>query len=134
EPAADPRAVGPGRKGRTIAVDFVGVLHSYVSGWSGPTAIDDPPVEGALAWLAEAVERFDVAIVSVRNAYPGAIAAMRGWLREHGLPEATLQRIRFPVHKPPAELYLDDRAWRFDGRFPRFEEIGQLVPWTKGRA
>ncbi|MFK7987528.1 MAG: hypothetical protein AB8I08_16030 [Sandaracinaceae bacterium] len=124
-------SVGPGRKRRTICLDFDGVLHSYVSGWSGPTVVADPPVDGAIAFLEEAVERYEVAIVSVRNAYPEATYAMRAWLLANGLPQRVLERVRFPRHKPPAEIYLDDRAVRFEGTFPSFESLGALVPWNR---
>ncbi len=137
EPAeAEPgelRRVGPGRHRRTLAIDFDGVLHSYASGWQGASVIADPPVEGAIDFLTAAVERFDLAIYSVRSAYPGAVDAMRAWLRRHGLPERVLERLRFPVAKPPAELYIDDRAFRFDGTFPSFDELAQLAPWTHKR-
>ncbi|MCZ7685689.1 MAG: hypothetical protein M5U28_45680 [Sandaracinaceae bacterium] len=136
EPSLEPgelRRIGPGRHRRTLAVDFDGVIHSYASGWQGPTAIADPPVPGAIDWLTAASERFDLAIHSVRSAQPGAVDAMRAWLREHGLPERVLERLRFPVAKPPAELYLDDRAYRFDGTFPSFDALAELTPWTRKR-
>lgn len=136
EPSVEPgelRRIGPGRHRRTLAVDFDGVIHSYASGWQGPTAIADPPVDGAIEWLTAASERFDLAIHTVRSAHPGAIDAMRAWLREHGLPERVLERLRFPLTKPPAELYLDDRAYRFDGTFPSFDALAELTPWTRKR-
>lgn len=123
--------VGRGKHRRTLCLDFDGVLHAYASGWKGPTVIPDPPVEGAIHFLTQAAERFDVAICSVRSSYPGAIEMMKAWLREHGLEERVLARIRFPIAKPPAELYIDDRGWRFTGAFPRLDELGDLTPWTK---
>lgn len=132
-PAGELRRVGKGRHRKTICVDFDGVIHSYASGWRGATEIPDPPVDGAIEWLARAAERFDLAITSVRNAQPGAIEAMRAWLRAHGLPERVLERVRFPRHKLPAEIYVDDRAFRFEGTFPSFETLGALEPWTRKR-
>lgn len=134
EPRVEPgqlRRVGPGRHRQTLAIDFDGVIHAYTSGWRGTLEIPDPPVEGAIAWLAAAAERFDLAIFSVRANAPGAIDAMRAWLRSHGLPDRVLERIRFPAGKPPAELYIDDRGYRFDGTFPSFDELGALEPWTR---
>src|SRR5690606_9529026 len=75
EPNGEPgelRRVGPGRHRKTLAIDFDGVLHAYTSGWQGALEIPDPPVEGAIAWLEAAAERFDLAIFSVRAAHPGA--------------------------------------------------------------
>jgi hypothetical protein len=133
ESVSELRRVGPGRHRKTLAIDFDGVLHAYTSGWQGPTTIADPPVEGALEWLTQVAELFDLAIFSARSAQPGAIDAMRAWLRANGLPERVLSRLRFPVSKPPAELYLDDRAWRFEGRFPSLDELADLEPWTRAR-
>src|SRR5690606_3471986 len=134
EPHVDPgelRRVGPGRHRKTLAIDFDGVIHAYTSGWRGALEIPDPPVEGAIAWLEAAAERFDLAIFSVRAAHPGAIDAMRAWLRAHDLAERVLERVRFPIQKPPAEVYIDDRAFRFEGTFPSFEALGELEPWTR---
>lgn len=115
-----------------LVVDFDGVLHAYTSGWRGPTRIVDPPVDGAIAWLEEMSGRFPTAVRSVRSAYPGAIAAMRGWLSRHGLSDAALARLRFPVRAPRAFLVIDDRALRIEGELPRFDELGDLTPWNKG--
>ncbi len=119
------------RPSKTLVVDFDGVLHSYRSGWKGPTSIPDPPVAGALAFLASAVERFEVAVLSSRSREPGGIDAMKRWLTEHGLDAAVLGRLKFPRTKPPAHVYLDDRGWRFEGVFPPLDEIDAFEPWHK---
>jgi hypothetical protein len=133
ESPAEGVPVGTRRQRRTLCVDFDGVLHSYASGWQGATTIGDPPVEGAIAFLEEAAEQFEIAIFSSRSHLPGGVAAMRSWLALQGLAEETLVRISFPTHKPAAELYLDDRAWRFEGTFPRLSELGDLSPWWTPR-
>lgn len=122
---------------RTIAVDFDGVLHAYTSGWQGQLNICDPPVPGALPWLARMVERFDVIIFSARlnpRGLPQAevLEAFRDWFRRHGLPERAIEALQFWTKpgKPMAILYIDDRGWRFEGRFPDAEEILALEPWT----
>jgi hypothetical protein len=119
------------RPKKTLVVDFDGVLHSYASGWKGPTAIPDPPVPGALDFLAQAVERFDVAVLSSRSREVGGIDAMKRWLADHGLDPAVLAKLRFPRTKPPAHVYLDDRGWRFEGTFPALDAIDAFEPWHK---
>ncbi|MCC6558546.1 MAG: hypothetical protein IT372_36895, partial [Polyangiaceae bacterium] len=114
---------------KTLVVDFDGVLHSYASGWKGPTSIPDPPVPGAFAFLAQAVERFDVAVLSSRSRETGGIDAMKRWLADHGLDPAVLAKLRFPRTKPPAHVYLDDRGWRFEGTFPSVDAIDAFRPW-----
>ena len=114
---------------KTLVIDFDGVLHSYRSGWKGATVIPDPPVPGAIEWLTHAVERFEVAVLSARSRETGGIDAMRDWLRAAGLTEEVLSQVRFPKQKQPADVYLDDRAWRFEGQFPTLDDIDAFVPW-----
>ncbi|MBN8613004.1 MAG: hypothetical protein J0L92_20600 [Deltaproteobacteria bacterium] len=127
-PIAAPRARA---RRKTLVVDFDGVLHSYVSGWRGPTSVPDAPVDGAFRFLETAVERFEVAVLSSRSREAGGIDAMKDWLREHGLPEHVLGQLRFPRTKPPAHVYLDDRGWRFEGTFPSLDAIDAFEPWHK---
>lgn len=128
------------RKRYTIAVDFDGVLNSYTSGWQGTSVLPDPPVEGAIEWLHTMIQKFDVVIMSTRNWQRGGRKAMRAWLKKHagtiwwesaGL--RGLEEIKFPRKKPPALIYLDDRAVRFEGpgTFPSVQDVHKLRPWNK---
>ena len=47
--------------------------------------------------------------------------------------ERIVKRIRFPRHKPPAHLTIDDRAVTFQGpsKWPTVEEIEQFNPWNR---
>jgi hypothetical protein len=128
-----------GRK-KVLSLDFDGVIHSYVSGWSGADQINDPPVPGALRFLAEAVDEFDVAIFSTRNVQPNAIPAMQNWLLQHftdyyggveDYAKDTLAKIRFPMEKPPAFVGIDDRILTFEGLFPSMETLKNFRPWNK---
>ena len=42
-----------------------------------------------------------------------------------------VQHMQFPRTKPSAQLYIDDRAHRFDGVFPAAAEIKAFKPWNK---
>jgi len=127
-----------------LCLDFDGVLHSYVSGWKGADVVDDPPVPGWLAFLAEAVERFDVQVFSSRTNQAGGIDAMQAALREWALEEvkqdrklrpatvlAVLDRIKWPLEKPAAMVTLDDRAINFNGRWPNVDWLLDFKPWNK---
>lgn len=119
---------------KTIVVDFDGVIHAYTSGWKGATVIPDPPVAGALVWLAAASERFQLAIWSARSREKGGVEAMRDWLTAHGLPAEVLALIAFPRGgKPAAHVYLDDRGWCFEGVFPGLEALDAFEPWHRRR-
>lgn len=120
---------------KTIAVDFDGVLHlytSYMDEWD-PAVILDPPVRGAINWLAELVHtpKITVCISSSRNSQAGGIDAMKAWLLQHGMAQTTIDMIEFPTHKPPAFLTIDDRAFLFQGQFPTIGEIENFKPWNR---
>ncbi len=124
-----------------LCVDFDGVIHSYKSGWKGTTTISDPPVEGAFAFLLDALEYFDVCIYSSRSSQPGGITAMKQWLYVEcgpdywfGSPDAPgLENLRFPAQKPAAFLTIDDRAICFDGDWSKLRpaDLLNFKPWNK---
>lgn len=121
----------------TLCVDFDGVLHSYTSRWTGAGVVSDPPVEGAIDFLREAVKHFKVSIYSSRSSDPAGIAAMQSWLRgfvahdRDGQDMGFLDLIEYPTHKPAAFLTIDDRAYLFEGTFPKPESLLSFKPWNK---
>lgn len=123
-----------------LSLDFDGVLHQYTSGWHGAMVIKDDPVEGAMRFLTDATEKFNVHIYSTRSNADGGIQAMYTWLRNHlyqywdSMPEVAskvLRRLSFPVTKPKAMVYLDDRAQQFTGQWPEVDELLEFTPWNK---
>ena len=121
-----------------LCLDFDGVLHSYVSGWNCAACIPDPPVPGAMAFLVEAVEHFQVAVFSARSGQEGGLLAIKDWLREQltthfqngPLADDLLARIDFPTRKPAAFVTLDDRALTFSGTFPAVADLLAFKPWS----
>ena len=66
---------------------------------------------------------------------------MRNWLWRHvtghgpeeaGSSPGWLVHVKWPTSKPPAFLTLDDRAIRFDGKFPPLSELVNFKPWNYG--
>ncbi len=126
-----------------LCLDFDGVIHSYISGWKGADVIPDPPVPGALPFIAHAMEHFRIAIFSSRSNQPGGITAMVQWLgywsvdSTHGMPDdfdhATWSAIEWPIEKPPAFLTIDDRAMQFNGDWASYDPKYLLTfkPWNK---
>ena len=119
---------------------FDGVIHSYTSGWKGADIIPDPPVEGAMKFIWEAIESFRVSIFSSRSNQVGGMNAMEIYLRHHfnkfWKTHATqteinekLDQIEWPTQKPPAFITIDDRAICFDGNWPPIEELKDFKPW-----
>lgn len=137
-----------------IAVDFDGVLHDYSFSADGicPYSISGGAIPGALQWLADLYTdgRCDVAIYSVRSSSLRGRWAMKNWLTDQlifeypdaydphsmfngdRLHDGILHWIKWPWFKPAgATIYLDDRAWRFEGSWPQYSEILDFRPWNK---
>lgn len=117
-----------------LCLDFDGVLHQYLSGWQGADVVADGPVPGAMAFLADAVQSFEVCIYSSRTKSPGGIPAMEtalhDWLFADRLYDV-FDLISFPDQKPAAFLTIDDRAICFDGTFPPVDQLLAFKPWNK---
>lgn len=113
---------------KTIVFDFDGVIHSYVSGWTGPTIIPDPPVDGIKESIASIRSAgYRVVVVSTRCAHPDGRTAIMLYLRRHGI---AVDGIR--ADKPPAVAYVDDRAITFDGHPETLlKKIQDFKPWNK---
>lgn len=122
-----------------LSLDFDGVIHSYTSKWIAPDVIPDPPVEGAIAFLREAVKHFRVCIYSTRSATGDGRAAMAQWLSRYVAEErlsdhedlAWASVIEFPETKPPALVGIDDRVLTFEGQWPSMERLLSFKPWNK---
>lgn len=113
---------------KTVVFDFDGVIHSYTSGWKGATVIPDPPVEGMKDALKEIHDAgYEVVIVSTRCAGEEGAAAIQQWLDEYKMSEFV---DRVCKEKPPAIVYIDDRAICFDGHPENLlRRIGMFRPW-----
>ena len=143
----------PTKEGTTfvdVCIDFDGVCSTYQSGWKGADVIPDPPVEETFDALYLYLEEgLTVAIHSARSAQPGGIEAMQAWLAEHDRhhrvavmkendlkPEDLLppliQQIEFPINKPAAGMYIDDRGYHYagPGTLPDPGIIKAFRPWN----
>jgi hypothetical protein len=129
----------------TIALDFDGVLHSYKRGYTGPIPLD-PPVEGAVAFVDALVARdYKVFIFTARiiesgpDKYIGpdciperklAHAGIQQWLKHWGFPSLEVTGM-----KKHADLYIDDRGFRFEGDFDTvidfLQENSSAQTWQK---
>lgn len=116
-----------------VCFDFDGVVHSYTSEWAGPTVIPDPPVPGAFECITELLlDGFGVSVFSTRSRDPEATKAMHQWMLDHGMDPAVAVEIEFPLEKPAALLYIDDRGFHFKGKFPTLDYIKAFKPWNRG--
>lgn len=113
---------------KTVVFDFDGVIHSYTSGWRGPTEIPDPPVKGIESALREIRDAgYEIVIVSTRCTNPFGRMAIENWLDMYGMTHLV---DRVCKEKPPAIVYIDDRAICFDGHPENLlRRIDMFRPW-----
>ena len=97
-------------KSRTICLDFDGVIHSNQHGWQGEAVIVDPPIHKVDQAIAELRKDYRVVVFSARCRTDEGVEAIRAWLVKHNIEVDEVCR-----DKPPAHVYVDDRAVRFSG-------------------
>lgn len=109
-----------------VVFDFDGVVNSYRSGWQGVDIIPDPPVEGIKECIDEVrAAGYRVFIVSSRCTSADGLNAINSYLKVYGIVVDGVC-----AEKPPAVVYIDDRAICFDGN-PRtlLSKINGFRPW-----
>lgn len=112
----------------TVVFDFDGVIHSYVSGWKGVKEIPDPPVPGIKQAIADIRKAgYEVKVVSTRCADHEGLTAVRQYLLDEGIEVDEVC-----AEKPPAIVYIDDRAICFDGKpYKLLSKIEGFRPWNR---
>lgn len=115
---------------QTVVFDFDGVIHSYKSGWMGETTIADEPTNGIKEALQEIKEHgYEVVIVSTRCRTELGKMAISEWLQKYDMAQYV---DRICKEKPPAIVYIDDRAICFDGNTKDLlKKIVNFNPWYK---
>lgn len=104
--------LGITRPRRTVCLDFDGVLHSYRSGWCGAEVIPDPPIHGTKESVAFLRQQYRIVVLSSRCHTEAGRKAVTAWLEKHDIVVDEVCE-----HKPPAHVYVDDRAVRFRGNW-----------------
>jgi len=111
----------------TACVDFDGTVHSYTSGFNKDKF--DAPVEGAIDALIELSKRYgSVYIYTSRK----SLDPVKTWLKEQfeiaGLKQP--RNIKFTNIKVPADVYIDDRGYKFEGDWPKaLKELDTYKTW-----
>lgn len=76
-----------------------------------------------------------VAVVKVDiKSIAEAQEAIRDWLRAEGMTKQEVSKIKFAVGKPHFDIYIDDRAFRFEGNpyhLPQHMDFKFCKPWWK---
>jgi hypothetical protein len=131
---------------KVVAVDFDGVINSYISGWKGPTETDAPVLSAAESLKTLYGRGYKIIIFSTRANTQEGIDTIREYLRKHTKNNELADTIEITDQKPIADMYIDDRAIPFNGdweetlkRIEEFEPwadqdktIREIKEWTKG--
>jgi hypothetical protein len=115
-------------RGKTIIIDFDGVINSYRSGWLGDTSlIPDPPVSGVKKAIDKLRKDYRVVVYSSRCNNKGGVEAIKKYLNKHSILVDEVVK-----EKVPAFVQIDDRAITFNGKWDDnfIEKIKDFRPWT----
>lgn len=84
-----------------------------------------PGIKEAITEIRES--GYEVVVVSTRCATPEGYGAVRAWLLDHDIEVDDVK-----MEKPPAIVYIDDRAICFDGNpTTLLGKIKSFKPWNK---
>lgn len=122
--------------GKVICIDFDGVLHDYTSWNNGE--LNGPVQYASEASKCLADDGYLIIIHTTRGA-----EEVEGFLESHCIFWHLVNENPFSsqmpdpprnLGKPRADIYIDDRAIRFDGRWSNtLDEINRFSPWWKRR-
>ena len=109
-------------RGKTLCIDFDGVIHHYPDGFQDGS-IYGGPVPNAMKWLDKLHKAgYDLVILSARANDSEQEDKMRLAMREWMLDADVSFAFRITTTKIPAIAYIDDRAIRFTN----WDDIGKL--------
>lgn len=111
----------------TIVFDFDGVIHKYSKGWQNGSIYDEPNQSVIKVIDKLRANGYIVDIVSTRCATEEGAKSIGEWLNKYGIEVDHIL-----AHKPPALVYIDDRAINFDPLDKNlYEEIINFIPKQK---
>lgn len=96
-----------------ICLDFDGVIHSFETGWIDADVIPDKPIDHMSGLINSLHQKGAVILVhSSRCGYEGGVEAIEKWLKKNNISVTKVCK-----HKPNADVYVDDLAYRFEGHY-----------------
>lgn len=111
---------------KTVVFDFDGVVHKYSKGWQDGTIYDEPNdnIKEVFEKLYE--DGYEIVIVSTRCSQYGGIKDISEWLKKYDLDKYVNS---VTANKPPALVYVDDRALKYDPMSNNlYEQIKNFKP------
>ena len=113
---------------RRIVFDFDGVVHRYSKGWYDGSIYDGPVL--GIKQVIDAlrnIDGYEVVIMSTRSRDEKGKKAIQEWLDKYNIYVDGIYS-----DKPPAMVYVDDRAVCFDGDCDNLiEQIRSFKTWQE---
>jgi hypothetical protein len=99
-----------------ILIDFDGVIHKYSEGWKDGSIYDEP-IEGCREFINKLKNSgYTVIIFTARLSHTNDSdeqeSMIKNWLSKYDIKVDGIT-----CQKLPAEIYIDDRGLRFEGKF-----------------
>ena len=114
------------KEGHAVAFDFDGVLHKYSEGWKDGSIYDEPNMEVLDLILLLQIQKIPCVIISTRD--PQQI---KEWWDEQGFTIRAevldfdtkffndCSYVGITNRKIPAQVYVDDRAYKYTNQTPQ---------------
>ena len=112
-----------------IAIDFDGVIHTFDRGWNDGTCYGDP-IPGAIEAIKKLSLKYNIIIFTAKaksnrplvNGKTG-VELVKEWLSKYDLIDCVAE---ITSEKPHANIYIDDRGYRFNNWTDTLKEIEDL--------
>lgn len=113
-----------------IAIDFDGVIHNFDKGWHDGTCYGEP-IPGALEAIKNLSQNYKI-IIFTAKAKPNrplvqgktGLTLVEEWLKKHDIFKYVSE---ITSEKPRAQIYIDDRGYRFINWDKTFHDIKRLI-------
>ena len=123
--------VPPGLEGQenNLAIDFDGVIHTFDKGWNDGTCYGDP-IPGSIEAIKKLSLKYNIIIFTAKaksnrplvNGKTG-VELVKEWLSKYDLIDCVAE---ITSEKPHANIYIDDRGYRFNNWTDTLKEIEDL--------
>tara|TARA_B100001989_G_scaffold228776_1_gene185767 strand:- start:457 stop:855 length:399 start_codon:yes stop_codon:yes gene_type:complete len=113
-----------------IAIDFDGVIHNFDKGWHDGTCYGEP-IPGALEAIKNLSQNYKI-IIFTAKAKPNrplvqgktGLTLVEEWLKKYDIFKYVSE---ITSEKPRAQIYIDDRGYRFINWDKTFHDIKRLI-------
>ena len=113
-----------------IAIDFDGVIHNFNKGWHDGTCYGKP-IPGALEAIRNLSQNYKIIIFTAKaksnrplvNGKTG-VELVEEWLKKHDILKYVSE---ITSEKPRAQIYIDDRGYRFINWDNAIRDIKELI-------